>query len=470
MPKSDEKLQNQENTESRTKGADAGKTKLDGFADMLATSQTDTGAESTQEHAEIETPVPTPKDVSTFKVREIRPAGDSSVGSLSAVEFESQRKRFWNENGVDITKKDGRLEYRMYGHKETLTSSDATPQGIEEAHKKIEQLRVQKITDLAKEYGAKFSIDGETAGKQNVYDQKTGRWVKGTEDVHVRAPKLHELLGVEAALKVSQPSAHGVKFYFMTNQLFKNVTEMADCHGVPVGGSDKSAKPNDPAIFLNARLTMNYPPTEAVAKNWFGRDMTWTSLETTLVHELVHHSENTMNWDVPVGKTAITFGREIANKMGWDHPKERDTNKFLFQDKDGNYWKHEHLTGNEWVKMRLNGQPLDAKGNPCTYDKIHRITNADMVEIARVRPGTTYNDTPKEMFADGMTMFRAGRRADLWQNNRALYNVLKDADQREINKAHPLDKNKKPTHIRAVDGRIVANTAAAQTEIQKLEK
>jgi hypothetical protein len=92
-----------------------------------------------------------------------------------------------------------------------------------------------------------------------------------------------------------------------------------------------------------------------------------------------------------------------------------------------------------------------------------------MVEIARVRPATTYNDTPREEFAEGMTRFRDGHRAELWQNNRVLYGILKDADQREINKAHPPGKDKKPSHIRAADGTIVANTAAAQAEIKKLE-
>jgi hypothetical protein len=50
-----------------------------------------------------------------------------------------------------------------------------------------------------------------------------------------------------------------------------------------------------------------------------------------------------------------------------------------------------------------------------------------------------------------------------------LYGILKDADQREINKTHPPGKDKKPSHIRAADGTIVANTAAAQAEIKKLE-
>jgi len=161
----------------------------------------------------------------------------------------------------------------------------------------------------------------------------------------------------------------------------------------------------------------------------------------------------------------------MSSLMGWvtGNPPERRTNLWFLTDKDGNTWKHEHMGGNEWVRMKVNGQPLDEHGNPCPYAKVQRITNGDMVEIARVRPATTYNDTPREEFAEGMTRFRDGHRAELWQNNRVLYGILKDADQREINKTHPPGKDKKPSHIRAADGTIVANTAAAQAEIKKLE-
>lgn len=468
MQKSNEKGKSEgENTESRLQKSDDKKAPLAGFADMLAAAEM---ATHTSSRPEIQVEPPTAKAPDALKGAEVRSAGDAA--SLSTGEFEKQRQRFWKENGVELTKTgDGRYEFRMHGYKETLCTSDATPQGLEEAHKRIEQIRQAKIAELGKVYGAKFSVDGETAGKQAVYDKKKNDWFYGAEDVTCRAPKLHELLGIEAALKVSQPSAHGVKFYLMTKQLYKNFTEMADYSSVPHGGSDKRAKPGEPAIFLNANLTMNYPSTEAAAKNWMNSDRRGTSLEDTISHELVHHSQKVMNWETSVKGGARTFGMEMSSLMGWvtGNPPERRTNLWFLTDKDGNTWKHEHMGGNEWVRMKVNGQPLDEHGNPCPYAKVQRITNGDMVEIARVRPATTYNDTPREEFAEGMTRFRDGHRAELWQNNRVLYGILKDADQREINKAHPPGKDKKPSHIRAADGTIVANTAAAQAEIKKLE-
>lgn len=469
MQKSNEKVQSEtENAESAVKkGTGDQKAPLAGFADMLATAE---AATQTQAQPEIQAEAPMPKAPEAHKRTEARRAADGAVSSVA--EFETQRRLFWNENGVELTKKDGRYEFRMHGYKETLCTSDATPQGLEEAHKKIEQLRQQKMAELTKTYGAKFSKDGETAGKQIVYDQKSGNWIYGTDDVKCRSPKLHELLGIEAALKVSQPSARGVKFYVMTTQIYKNLTEMGEYHAVPTGGSDKSAKPGDPAIFLNGSITMNYPSTEAAAKNWFNKDRHGDSIESTITHELGHHSQNRMDWGISNKKAAVTFGMEMAGQMGWvtKHPPDRETNLWFLTDKNGNTWKHEHVAGNEWVRMKPNGAPLDKNGNVCPYANVDRVTNDQMVEMAKVRPFTAYNDTPREMFAEGMTAFRDGQRALLWQNNRDLYKVMKAADQREINKAYPPGKDKKPTHIRAVDGTIVANTAAAQAEIQQLEK
>lgn len=468
MQKSNEKVQSEtDNAEPALKKSTGDqKPPLAGFADMLATAD---AAVQAQSQPEIQAEAPTPKAPDALKRGEVMRAGDAAATPVK--EFEAQRSRFWNENGVELTKKDGRYEFRMLGHKETLCTSDATPQGLEEAHKKIEQLRQEKMAELTKAYGAKFSKDGETAGKQIVYDKTTNNWVYGTDDVKCRAPKMHELYGIEAALKVSQPSAHGLKFYVMTTQIYKNFTEMGEYHAVPAGGSDKSVKPGDPAMFLNGSLTLSYPSTESVAKNWMNKNMRGISIENTVAHELVHHSQNRMNWADEKGKKAVTFGMEMAAQLGWvtNQPPDRNTNKWFLLDKDGGTWKHENVGGNYWVRMKPNGSPLDSKGNPCPYEKIDRITNDDMVKIAKVRPASAYNDTPLEEFAEGMTAYRDGQRAELWKNNRSIYNVVKAADQLEINKAHPPGKDKKPTHIRAVNGLIVANSASARAEIQKLE-
>ncbi len=420
--------------------------------------------------AKVLAEVPQPKFPPDTRGAEAHKAVDKP---LSTADFEKQRTRFWNENGVEISVKDGKYEYRLRGHEETLCTSDRSPEGIEKAHKQIEALRQAKVAELGKTYGARFTQNGETAGKQSEYDPKTKQWVEGKEDVHCRAPKLYELYGIEAALKVSQPSAHGIKFFLMTNQLYKNLTEMADYHPVPPNCSDKTVKQGAPAVFLNGSTTLEYPPTEAVAKNWkSGYDWSGTSLENSITHELVHHSEATMGWDKAIAKSAKTYGMKEAEAMGWVPPASptRDTNSWYLEDKNGNYWKHEHVAGKEWVRMKTNGQPLDKNGQPCKYENVDRVTNDQMIEMAKVRPATSYNDTPKEMYAEAMTKFRDGHRADLWKVNPDMYKVMKSADQEEINRAHPPDKKGVPTYIRAADGRIVPNTPEAQAEIQNLEK
>lgn len=417
---------------------------------------------------------PHPKRVDHAHAAE-KHAGHASDAATDAG-LNQLKAKVWDENGVDVkrnSKDENKLVYFLRGSNQILCEFENTAVGIEKAQKRIEQIRADKESYLSKEYGAKFTKNGETAGLQCVYDAATNTWIDGTDLVKCRTPSLHELLGIEAALKVTQPSAHGIKFFIMENQLYKGITEGADYHLVPKGCSDNSTPVGSPAIFINGETWKKAPPTEAVASVWQA-NFNWSrnSIERAVVHELGHHSQSVLDWSNDKTKATKGFGVTTAEELGWTSPKPftNDTRKYLIKDSAGGCWKHELVTGKFFVRMSNKGTPLDEHGKPCEYKKAQRITNDQMANLAKVTPMTSYLDAPDEVYAEGLAAFRDGDRANLFKKSPVLYDVIKKADQKEINLAHPADRTGKPTYVRNAAGQVVPNTEAVQTEIHKIEK
>ena len=82
------------------------------------------------------------------------------------------------------------------------------------------------------------------------------------------------------------------------------------------------------------------------------------------------------------------------------------------------------LNPGAWVRFSRNGR---AQG---------MISPDRAAHLAQVKPPTPYFEGPHEVFAEGLTMLRLGdgHRSHLLNNNSALYQSIKDADQRELDK------------------------------------
>ncbi|MBC7996540.1 MAG: hypothetical protein IAF58_01255 [Leptolyngbya sp.] len=418
---------------------------------------------------------PSPKGVPEVSKETLTARTDAQNLTPAQKHFEDVRKVFWHENGVDMAiDPNNKIVYWQRGHEKPLYVSDNTHKGMEDAHREIEKIRAAKQQELTKVYGATFTQNGETAGSQNVYDAQRNCWVSGAETIKCRAPSLGELSGIEAALAVTQPSAKNIKFFIMENQLYKNLTEGADYHLVPPGCSDKSTKPGAPAIFINGEVWRNVPPTEAVAEFW-QKNFDWrnNSIEDAVVHELGHHSQKVLGWNEHLKGSAKTNGVVLAEQMGWQSPSPftQDTRRYLIEDKNGGLWKHEILTGKVFVRTAKNGSLLDSHGNVVSDPmNAQKITNEQMQQTAKVTPFSSYNDAPDEMYAEALTAFRDGDRRELLNKSPGLYKVIKDADQKEINRVHPPDRPGHPSFVRDFNGKLVANTTAVEEQLRKLEK
>jgi hypothetical protein len=415
-----------------------------------------------QQHAARLESVPTP-DKPPEKVE----AKDHAEAKVADPKWEAEKKKLAKEHGLEVEEHDGKLEFHLRGHKEALVTVDATEKGLHDADKEIKKLIHAKEAELSKKYGAKFSQDGETAGKEWV--MVNGHWQHGPNDIKCRAPRIDELYGIEAALAHSQPSAHGVKFYITVNELFKHLGDAADYYPVPPGGSDKTTKPGSPAVFINSKYTDNLQPDELPEHPpHYDRNRPPFTIQYAISHELAHHSEHQMGWD-DENPTGNKFGEKEATAMGWVSPVPHtsNTDNWLLEDHQGGLWKHEKFGSNQWVRCDKTGHPIDAHGHQVPINAAEHQSMEEMKRDARITPYNDYFDKPKEMYAEAIACFRTGGidRAALALRNPSLYKVINAGDQEEIDKAHP----PKGSQIRDVDGNVVPDSEDVRKKLRPFE-
>jgi hypothetical protein len=393
---------------------------------------------------------------------------DSHPHHHHQTKWDHEKHNFSKSNGVEVVQHNNKLEYHLKGHKEALFTTDASEKGLQEADHKLKQMVQQKEAELHKKYGATFSINGENAGKQQILSK--GGWVNGTDDVKCRAPNIEEITAIDRALQHSQPTAHNVKFYITTNEYYKNTGDIADYSSVPSGDSHNTAKAGSPAVFINGRNADVYQPDEIPGKiPQLTKDH--KSLQHVITHELAHHSAASMGWNDDSGPNIE--GQKLANAMGWRSPvpHTNDTNEWMLEDKQGHLWKKIE-TGNQWTRCDQTGHPIDAKGNKVSETTAEHCDLGTLKIKADLAPSSFYFDTPQEMYAEALATFRVGpeQRMNLAHSNRKLYNIIKNEDQAEINKAHPVDPiTHQPTYVRDVNGNVVPNSQAVQNVLQTFE-
>jgi hypothetical protein len=357
-----------------------------------------------------------------------------------------QATAFAKANHLQILLDNGTFQYSIYagGEKIVLFNTAPSPEGLASAADLLNKAVDAKIADMAKEpLQASFSLENEFVEKQHAYD-KDGQPTEGDVAVLARRPMLHELYGVEAALKHSNPShlgpgnKTGIKFYFLKERFYKNDNAAAYY--------DSNDKDHRAAVMINPGALDKLWITEADAPSWasaqrFRADnpIFWDTIESLLMHELAHNHQSRLGWD-----NDAALRQQMAERTGFvmlENPgkirayfiKVKATGEQIELYKLDVYSPSKPKT---WLRVDAQGQLLDAAGLAVdATEKAKQLSNEQVKQGAVVRPATDYFDTPLEIFADAMKMFRMGgsARLALLQNSPKLYQLIKEQDQKEIN-------------------------------------
>lgn len=321
----------------------------------------------------------------------------------------------------------------------SIGTSALDQESLQSTWSRFEALASEKERDLQERYRIRIGHNGEFTTEEGY-----GRYSKSSYKVQVRSANLGELCALEYALLHSAPShlldnGAGLHIYFLK--------ERRTCGVIAEWGYDRD---NQAAIFVEP----NYDKTPK------GKH-----LELVLIHEFAHNSQVRTGMDAYKPESW-----QLARMLGWHPFTNPDTGEkgwLICSKEEGNYfYKLGQLSG-LWVRCNQNGQPQAEDGRTVErqIDAV-RLTAQKMMEIAQIRPATTYFSNPMEMYAEGMMMLRADRshRHELATTNRSLYELLKEQDQSEINNTFG-----SAAFIRNADGVLVADNAMARKELAGFE-
>lgn len=356
-------------------------------------------------------------------------------------------------NGIQILLQGNQFEYTLYaaGERLVLFKTAATVEGLAQAQQLLTSLVDQKISQLGQEpHRASFSQNNEVVGKQSQWEK--GKLVENNHVILARKPKLNELYGIEAALTSSLPSnlapdsKFGIKFYFLQEQLYKDSKDAAAYYVF----KDKDGRA---AIYATPGSLDKLWPTEADAPSWAVKQRTskdgvfYDTIESLMMHELAHNHQGRMGWDdsdkkqqmatltgfamlsEADGRTAF-FIKVKVNNTSIDG-QSADTIE-LYRLEDG----VDHSAGKRWLRVSESGQWLTENGLPApTADAAKVLSNSQVRAAAVVPPASNYFDTPAEVEAEAMKLYRLGgsSRRLLLQTAPSLYRLVESEDQIEIN-------------------------------------
>jgi len=278
---------------------------------------------------------------------------------------------------------------------------------------------IERQQRLSTEYGIVFPKPGE----QLHYKGK---------DFTLRPPTTEELDSLGDVLQRNrQMNFRGMQVSFVQSS---SATDNFDPHGAYIHNG-------------NTRNMVLFPSGNTQMR---GRN----GLEGTLQHELVRHEQSTRwgdgPWGVP-GSNPQTG--QLLTDFGWVRDQVTGANRIL--DKTRNQWQF-NSESKKWDPI-INGHP----------DPRRSITSEQMRDRALVKPATNNFNNPSEMHAEALSMFRSDRH-QLFGQNRQLYQLMQQYDQREINERFGISGGQ-PRFIRGTDGRIVANTPQNRNAVTELE-
>ncbi|CAN5128093.1 hypothetical protein BH11CYA1_BH11CYA1_06600 [soil metagenome] len=358
-------------------------------------------------------------------------------------------------NGIQILLQGNQFEYTLYaaGERLVLFKTAATAEGLALAPDLLNTLVDQKIDQLNKSaHRASFSQNNEVVEKQS--ELVKGKLEVNSHVILARKPRLNELYGIEAALASSLPSnlapgsKFGIKFYFLQEQLYKDSKDGAAYYVF----KDKDSRAS---IYITPGSLDKLWPTEADAPAWAVKQRTikggvfYDTIESLMMHELAHNHQGRMGWDDSDKKKLS----EMAALTGFAMFREDDGSTVFFikvkvssSTTDGqNYDTIEfyrleggldHTAGKHWLRVSDKGQWLTENGLPApTADAAKVLDNAQVKAAAVVTPASNYFDSPAEVEAEAMKLYRLGgaSRNLLLLTAPTLYRLVESEDQSEIN-------------------------------------
>jgi hypothetical protein len=371
--------------------------------------------------------------------------------------------------GVTRINDHGMIEYRLAGSADD-TMLFETKAGAGEFAFSEHQLEVRtaaKIRELKSEYGVSFSADGENAVRPWVASKSNpDRLIPGAM-LKARAPRLTELMGVEAALQSSQPSqftsstSHAaLKFYFLKTPSFGSNT-----YDAGLFAADEKGKAS---VFFEPDKEPDRPITaaDAVQKH---QDIK-TSIEALAAHEIAHNAEFNM------GLGNLDKLKPVAEQIGWTISSPGSDFYLLKGNNNGEYFRltNDGLSSDKgWIRCALDGSAMDDNGNPVADpSKAPHLTNAEVRQRALIKPPTDYFTAPDEELADSLMLYRVGEdgRKQLMSSGLQLYNVVKGIDQSEIDARFGTNGDGTAKKIRMPNGSLADNDEKTQSIATQFEQ
>ncbi len=350
--------------------------------------------------------------------------------------------RFARANELDISRApNGQLEFsvKANGERQVLTRFDPTMRGLEGAQEQIKKMTEGKMTDLKERFGVDFARAGDKTPPQQIV--RPNGEVREGKPVETRDPTYRELLGIESALNVSEPGQRPldgrppVKFFFPARENYYK--------GAMTRGTYEEDKGGRPVVVWEPGMLKDLPTTEADAFTNPERVM-HQGIQGVTVHEVAHNSE------INIHKI---FGEDNVNQlMGWVKTMVKGPGGQLFP---------------EWSVKGKNGETISPARDTLTARDpkwtvrdqngkiIGKISPIEAMERALMRPATGYLESPSEMLAEGLTMYRLGgqHREAFMKSSPHFFKLIQDFDQAEMDRLTGEGKN-----MRSFDGRMVPRT------------
>jgi hypothetical protein len=368
--------------------------------------------------------------------------------------------------GVNRTVAQGLVQYRLPGTSEDRLLFETPDSALEylQSSRKLEALTQANIAKLESTYHVAFSKNHEPVVRPLVVNpQHPNRYMDGPM-LYAREPRLSELLGVEGALKSSQPSqltdakGHTLKYYYLEKPSAGQNTYDA---GLFAGDSrGRASVMIEPDAYPFRPITA----ADAIANH---QDLK-SSIEALTAHEMAHNTESKL------GLFDYRTMAPVAEKLGWTVAYDSDKNPqyWLLQGKNNDYYRltTDGLSSNNgWIRCNADGQPLDNAGKIVeNADLAPHYDNKAVRELARVRPPTDYFTEPTEELADGLMLYRLGDngQSQLHASGDQVFNTVAQVDQSEIDLQFGKNSDGSSKMHRLPDGALAdTNDAAAPNQL-----
>lgn len=363
---------------------------------------------------------------------------------------EKQFSEFAKNNGLDLkVGPDKKIEFSLVRSVEKVVIGNVEPTkaGLQEISKTVKEMTELKKWDLEQRFGIQFAKPGGDLSVHQQVPQKDGS-TKSGQKLELREPRLSELMGIEAALEKANPShkaedgARPLTFYFLKDKTFYQGA-----------GGVATFEPNingGPAVVVEPKSLVNSPITEQERKN---NDFTaHRSIASVITHELAHHTEERIN-------PTLKDKTETYRQIGWTPIPGKPASAggeqhWMLKGPNGEGYAPAGLAKGDWIRFDANGKRLG------------KISPEQAANLALVKPSTKYFEGPHEMLAEGLTMLRIGdsHRSHLMNRDQSLYQTIKAADQKDIDKSYGAGQ-----FMRSYSGHVVPRNAENLRALQQRE-